>query len=119
MSIPLTLRCECGEVLSAKAGETVTCACGRRYDTSTIPGPSVARVQATQARLRLYARLGLIVVITFGILGFFAAGLPGVALAASLSALVWWKGVAPWLRRKHAEDFTDLPSWQLEAERDA
>lgn len=119
MSIPLTIRCECGEALSAEAGEAVTCTCGRRYDTSTIPGSSVARVRATQVRLRLYARIGLIAVITFGILGYFAAGLPGVALAASLSALIWWKGVAPWLRRRHAEELSDLPSWQLKADRDA
>jgi hypothetical protein len=119
MSIPLTIRCECGEVLSAKAGEAVNCTCGRSYDTATIPGPSLARVRATQVRLRLYARIGLIAVITFGIFGFFAAGLPGVALAASLSALVWWKGIAPWLRRKHSHELADLPSWKLKAERDA
>jgi hypothetical protein len=119
MSIPLTLRCECGEVLSAQAGETVACTCGRRYDTAKIPGQSVARVRTTQVRLRLYARLGLIAVVTFGLLGFFVAGLPGVAFAASLSALVWWKVVAPWLRRRHSQDLADLPSWNLEADRDA
>ena len=108
MSIPLTLRCECGEVLSADAGETVACTCGRRYDTSTLPGPSIAHVKATQARLRLYARLG-----------FYFAGLPGIAGAASISAIVWWKVVAPALRRKHMDDVTDLPTWELEADRDA
>jgi hypothetical protein len=119
VSIPLTLRCECGEILSATAGEAVTCACGRRYETSSIPGQSVARVHATQVRLRLYARIGLIVVIAFGILGFFAAGLPGVAGAAGLSAIIWWRIVAPLLRRRHAAELSDLPSWELEAERDA
>lgn len=119
MSIPLTVRCECGEVLSADAGEVVTCTCGRRYDTSTLPGPSVAHVKATQARLRLYARLGAVAVVTFGLLGFFLAGLPGVAGAASVSALLWWKVVAPALRRRHMDDVTDLPTWSLEADRDA
>jgi hypothetical protein len=119
MSIPLTLRCECGEVLSAQSGETVDCGCGRRYDTSTLPGPSIAHVRATQARLRLYAQLGAIVVIFFGLLGFFLAGLPGVAAAASLSAIIWWRVVAPALRRKHMSDVTDLPTWNLESERDA
>jgi hypothetical protein len=119
MSIPLTIRCECGAVLPAKAGETVACTCGRNYDTSTIPGSSVARVRATQVKLRFYARIGLIVVIVFGVLGFLWLGLPGVALAASLSALVWWKVVAPQLRRRHAEELADLPSWSLEAEKDA
>ena len=119
MSIPLTLRCECGEVISAEAGEAVSCTCGRRYDTSTIPGSSVARVRATQVRLRLYARIGLIVVIAFGILGFLAAGLPGVAGAAGLSAIIWWRIVAPLLRRRHAAELSHLPSWQLEADRDA
>lgn len=117
MSIPLTLRCECGEVLSAEAGETVACTCGRRYDTSRIPGPSVARVRATQVRLRLYARLGLALVVLLGLLGFLVAGLPGVAFAASLSALVWWRVVAPWLRRRHSDELADLPSWSLEADR--
>jgi len=119
MSIPLTLRCECGETLSANAGETVTCTCGRRYDTSTIPGPSVARVRATQVRMKLYARLGLALVVLFGVLGFLVAGLPGVAFAAALFALVWWRVIAPWLRRRHAEDLGDLPSWNLEADSDS
>jgi fatty acid desaturase len=118
MSIPLTLHCECGEELTAKAGETVTCGCGRRYDTSTIPASSIARVRATQARMRLYARLGLAVVVAFGALGFLALGWPGVALMASLSAIIWWRIVAPVLRRHHADDLTDLPSWELEADRD-
>ena len=119
MSIPVTLRCECGEALSAKVGETVICTCGRRYDTSSLSGPAVARVRATQARLRLYARLGLTVVIAFGILGFFWLGLPGVALTASLSAIIWWRVVAPVLRRKHSDELADLPTWELKAERDA
>jgi hypothetical protein len=118
MSIPLTLRCECGEVLTARAGDTVSCPCGRRYDTSTIPGPSLARVRATQARMRLYARLGLAVVVAFGVLGYLALGLPGVALTASLSAIIWWRVVAPVLRRHHVDDLTDLPSWELKADRD-
>jgi hypothetical protein len=118
MSIPLTVRCECGEVLPAKAGETVTCRCGRRYDTSTIPGSSVARVRATQVKLRTYARIGLVVVVTFGLIGFLTLGLPGVALAASLSALIWWKVVAPQLRRRHSDELADLPSWNLKAEKD-
>jgi hypothetical protein len=119
MAVPLTLRCECGEVLSTQSGEKVTCTCGRSYDTSTLPGPSIAHVKATQARLRLYARLGVITVVFFGLLGFFLAGLPGVAAAASVSAILWWKVVAPALRRKHMGDVTDLPTWDLEADRDA
>jgi hypothetical protein len=119
MSIPLTLSCECGEVLSTQSGETVTCACGRRYDTSTLPGTSVAHVKATQARLKLYARLGVTTVIFFGLLGFFLAGLPGVAAAASLSAIIWWRVVAPALRKKHMDDVTNLPTWDVEADRDA
>ena len=119
MSIPVTLRCECGNVLYAKVGESVTCTCGRRYDTSSLSGPTVARVRATQARLRLYARLGMAVVVGFGALGWFWLGLPGVALTASLSAIIWWRIVAPVLRRKHSDELADLPSWELKAERDA
>jgi hypothetical protein len=119
MSIPLTLRCECGEVLSADAGETVVCTCGRRYDTSSLPGPSIAHVKATQARLRLYARLGVVTVVFFGLIGFYFAGLPGIAGAAAISAIIWWRVVAPALRRKHMDDVTDLPTWDLEADRDA
>jgi hypothetical protein len=61
----------------------------------------------------------LIVIVLSGVLGFLWLGLPGVALAASLSALVWWKIVAPQLRRRHADELADLPSWSLEADRDA
>ena len=50
--------------------------------------------------------------------GFLWLGLPGVALTASLSAIIWWRVVAPVLRRKHSDELADLPSWGLKAERD-
>jgi len=116
MSIPLTVRCECGEVLSVTLGDQVTCACGRRYDTSSMPPESFTRVRAAQLRVRLYTRIGFVLVAGAAVLGWVVEGLAGAALAGPAAALLWFRFVQPRFKRRQAEDLAGLPTWKLEAE---
>jgi hypothetical protein len=116
MSIPLTIRCECGETLSATLGETKSCSCGRRYDTSSIPPDSLLHVRATQARLRLYARIGFILTVASALIGFVVYGLSGAVAGGCLAAIVWWRVVRPRLQRRREAELANVRSWTLEAE---
>lgn len=116
MSIPLTVRCECGEILSVTLGEQIACACGHRYDTSSMPRESFTRVRAAQLRVRLYTRIGFVLVAAAAVLGWVVEGLAGAALAGPAAALFWFRFVQPRFKRRQAEDLAGLPTWKLEAE---
>lgn len=116
MSIPLTIRCECGETLSVTLGSQATCSCGRRYDTSSMPRESFARVRASQVKMRLYTRIGFIFVVAFTVVGWLVEGLAGAALAGPAAGLIWFRLVQPRFKRRQAEDLAALPTWKLEAE---
>jgi hypothetical protein len=116
MSIPLTVRCECGETLSVILGDQVTCACARRYDTSSVPRESFVQVRAAQLRVRLYTRIGVVLVAAAAVLGWWVEGPAGAALAAPAAALLWFRFVQPRFKRRQAEDLAALPTWKLEAE---
>ena len=116
MSIPLTVRCDCGETLSVTLGDQITCACGRRYDTSSMPRESFVRVRAAQLRVRLYTRIGIVLVIGAAVLGWWIEGLAGAALAGPAAALLWFRFVQPRFKRRQAADLAGLPTWKLEAE---
>ena len=116
MSIPLTVRCECGETLSVTLGDQVTCACARRYDTSSMPRESFVQVRAAQLRVRLYTRIGVVLVAAAAVLGWWIEGLAGAALAGPAAALLWFRFVQPRFKRRQAQDLAALPTWKLEAE---
>jgi hypothetical protein len=100
MPIPITIRCECGETRSVDLGDRVTCACGRHYDTSTLPSEKFDHVRAKQARIRLYLRLGVICVIGASVAAALVWGLKGLALALPLSCLLWFLFLGKWLRKR-------------------
>ncbi len=116
MAIPITIRCECGELHSADLGDSVDCSCGRHYDTSTLPPERFAHVEAKQARIRLYLALGLIFVVGVSVLTAVQWGLRGIMVGLPLAALVWFLFLGKWYRKRwllrNARDSTTL---QLEA----
>jgi hypothetical protein len=113
--IPLTIRCECGETRSADLGETVECACGRRYDTSAIPPERFAHIRAKQARVRLYLQLGVIFVVGIALLTGLLWGVRGLALGIPVSGLVWFLFFGRWYRKRWLKNVYEPTSLQLEA----
>lgn len=115
VAIPLTIRCECGETHSAKLGETVSCSCGRVYDTKEIPAASFAQIRAHQAKAKLYARVGMVFVIGLSVAAFFAWGKWGAAVAAPVTAAIWFRVIRPWFMRTFVPSPGELPTLELEA----
>jgi hypothetical protein len=118
VAIPITIRCECGETHSAELGETVTCACGRRYDTSTIPPERFAHIRAKQARIKLYLQLGMVFIVGAVVASALLWGLKGVALALPLSCLLWFLYFGKWYRRRWLKDVNEPTTLQLEASKE-
>jgi len=116
MSVPITIRCECGVETAATLGEHVTCACGRRYDTAELQRRGAGTVRALQGRMKFYARLGMLAIVAAAIGGFLLASWPGLALAAPAMAVVWFRVVLPRFKRRVEAEVDELPAWQLQAE---
>ena len=115
MSIPINVRCECGEVSSASLGDTITCSCGRTYDTSSLPRDRFAQVRAHQAKARLYVRVGFVFVVGIGVISFLLWGMWGAGLGAPLAALVWFRLIRIWFMRTFVPSPGELPILDLEA----
>ena len=115
MAIPIIVNCSCGIRTQANAGDVVTCACGRRYDTATVEPDQMAAAALVQRRHKVYARLGICVAGLAAIGGFAFAGVWGAGIALPLSCLIWWKGVQPRWRRRAAADLASLPTSRIEA----
>jgi len=115
MSVPITIRCECGVATPAALGDHVTCACGREYDTRDVPAGDAAPARLLQSRMRLYTRLGFIFVLAVAILGYYFTGWPGIALGAPVAAVVWWRVVQPRFQRRVLAEVRSLPTWQVQA----
>jgi hypothetical protein len=115
VAIPLTVRCECGEAHSVRLGDEVDCACGRHYDTSSLPPAQFGNAQARQARIRLYLQLGFIFVAGVSLVTALVWGLKGIALGLPLSALVWFLFLGKWYRKRWLLEKSDAPALQLEA----
>lgn len=115
MSIPITIRCECGEVNKADFGDVVTCSCGRRYDTSTLPQGDLFAVQRAQTRMKLYVTVGMIFVVGLTLAGFFLWGVKGAAIVGPLTGLLWFRLIGPRFRRHVFRDAGELPAWDLKA----
>jgi hypothetical protein len=115
VAIPLTVRCECGEVHSVDLGDSVRCSCGRTYDTSTLPSAQFARIRAHQAKGRLYVRLGFVFVVGITVLCGLRWGFWGAGVAAPLTALIWFKIIRRWFMRAFVPSPGELPTLELEA----
>lgn len=115
MSIPITVRCECGEAHSLDLGDVVECSCGRHYDTSTIAPERFAHVRARQARGRLYIQLGLIFIVGTAVLTGLVWGLKGIAIGVPLACLIWFLFLGKWYRRRWLLDVGEPTTLQLEA----
>jgi hypothetical protein len=115
VAIPLTVRCECGEVSLVDLGKTVRCSCGRTYDTSTLPPGQFAQVRAHQARGRLYVRIGFIFVVAVGVLTGLAWGFWGAAIGVPLAGLIWFRVIRRWFMRTFVPSPGELPTLDLEA----
>ena len=116
MSIPITIRCECGESHSTDLGEVVSCECGRRYETSKLDQARLMRVRVTQMRWRLYVTFGIVFLLAATVLAWAVFGLKGAALAGPAAALLWFRFVGRYLRKRVFRGAGELPTWKLEAE---
>jgi len=116
MAVPITVRCECGETVSTELGETVGCACGRRYDTSKLSPEQFGSVRAAQAHMRLYMRVGIISIAGVAVFAAVKWGVIGVAVGVPAAALVWFRFLGKWYKRRWLRDLSDRPSLKLEAE---
>jgi hypothetical protein len=115
--VPITIGCECGESHKAILGETVTCTCGRVYDTSTLSQSELMGVRRSQLRMRMYTTFGLIFVAGISVIAAATWGMRGLMIALPLSAVLWFRLVGPPLRRRVFRGAGELPRWQLEATR--
>jgi hypothetical protein len=116
--IPLVVRCSCGGVHTAHAGDIVTCDCGETYDTHEVPQEKLAAAAGARNRQKAYVRFGIAVVALTMIAGFFIAGWWGAALALPLSCLVWWKRVLPHFHSKSLLDVAAIPTTTVEGQRE-
>ena len=115
MSIPITIRCECGEVHSARLGDPVDCGCGRHYDTSTLPPEQFADARARQLKVKLYIQLGVIFVAGVSVATAALWGLRGIAIGLPLSGLVWFLFLGKWYRRRWINSLPEATTVKLEA----
>ena len=114
MSVPLTVRCDCGHTSEARLGEQITCVCGRRYDTSQISNDSYVDLRRMANRQRLYIRMGIVLAIGIGLISYLFFGIKGPALSVPLLALAWWRIVLPRFQRGQAELLRSVPVVQIE-----
>ena len=118
-SVPLRITCDCGNTLQTDAGETVTCACGRSYDTTSIARhPDLAGLTSDMARAKMLSKVGLLAVIAIGVGVFFWLGWAAATLAFGLAAALFIRTVRPIYRRDMKRTATGLPTWSLKGERE-
>lgn len=118
MAIPITVKCECGEIHSAKLGEAVDCSCGRHYDTSQISESNFPQVREHQAKARLYVRVGAVFLILAGGVSFFVWGIWAAAIVVPIGAMLWFWYIRRWFMRKFVPSPGELPTLELEASRE-
>lgn len=114
-AIPITLKCECGEMLKADLGDQVKCRCGRSYDTTELEQSRLAGVRHSQAKMRIYITVGTLFIVGAAAIAFGFWGLRGVAVAVPASGLFWFRLIGPIVRRRVFYGAGELPTWQLEA----
>jgi hypothetical protein len=115
MALPLKILCECGHTSYVEAGNEAVCVCGRRYDTSGIPAERLVSVRITQAKARLYMRLGFVFVVVATLAGYLVYGLRGAALTLPTAALVLFRVVQPRFQARQRAALDEVEPWQVEA----
>ena len=116
MTIPITVKCECGVVTKAMLGDSVTCACGRSYETSKLPRDEFGEIPNRQARIRLSVQLGIAFVGGITVIAAVLGGLKGVAIALPLSGLLWFQFLGRWVRKRWLRDaYKPTATYHLEA----
>jgi len=118
MALPITIRCDCGEVVAADLGDVVTCVCGRTYDTGSIGGEKLARLRVVRARITLYLRIATIFLVGMVVMAGIVYRGKGVAIALPAAAALWFWVISPRYKRRYLTDLSDLPSWNLKASDD-
>lgn len=116
--IPLTIRCECGETHAAVLGQHVRCVCGRVYDTTKLDQTRLGGVRGSQARMRLYMTLGVLLIVGGALVTYILWGPRGVAVAIPVAGLIWFRFLGRWLRPRVFHGAGELPSWRLNASKD-
>lgn len=116
MSVPITIRCECGTETETTLGQRVICPCGLAYEPTALPLGENAALSVLQTRMRFYMRIGALVVLGAAIGGYVVAGWPGLALGAPAAAVIWFRLVQPRYRDRIEAEMRALPAWQLQAE---
>ena len=107
--------CPCGVRTSAAAGDTVECACGRRWDTTGVPEQDLAGVSSVLRRSRA-RRLVFIANLLLVAAVLVVIGRSSPLLATLVAGFVWWRFCRPeWRRRREAPKTSALPTWRLHA----
>jgi hypothetical protein len=69
--------------------------------------------------MRLYVTFGILFVVAVALITWVTWSLRGVALGVPLAGLLWFRLVGPAFRRRVFHGAGDLPTWKLDADRDA
>ena len=113
--IPITLTCECGVRHSTRIGETVTCTCGRVYETADLEQGRLANVRHAQAKMRVYMTLGIVLMVVACAVTWVLWGPRGIAVAIPVTGLIWFRFLGRYLRKRVFYGAGELPTWQLES----
>jgi hypothetical protein len=114
-TIPLTITCECGEAHRTELGQVVSCTCGRRYDTTELDQSRLIGVRHSQLKMRVYITCGTLLIGGGAAAMYFVWGLRGVAIGVPIIGLLWFRVIAPVVRKRVFYGAGELPTWKLEA----
>jgi hypothetical protein len=111
----ITLTCDCGEVSYLAYGQAWACACGRRWNTSQIPGDEYWGIMREMRRFRLIAiASALVLCVTFGLLAFLVE--QKLLLLFPIVMAGWYLFYMPRWRRRVRRRARNLPTWELRPE---
>ncbi len=113
--IPLTITCECGETHSTELGKVVICGCGRSYDTTELDQNRLTKVRHSQLKMRLYITCGTLLIGGGAAVTYFLWGPRGMAVSVPITGLLWFRLIAPIVRRRVFYGAGELPNWKLES----
>lgn len=117
MALPITVTCECGEVASADLGQRVTCSsCGRTFDTSKLKPGEFGSIHGTAVKMGLYTRLLLVFIAAVTVLAALKWGVKGAAIGGPIAAIIWFRFLGKWYKRRWLKNLDRGRTLPLEAE---